>query len=75
MNNPDKNKQPIPDPTPEKQQPGKENPPPVQPPPDKPEIEPIPREIPDRDTPHTPANPQATGEQEQAFKKQSPDKH
>lgn len=75
MNNPDKNREPIPDPSPDKQQPGKENPTPVQPPPDKPEIEPIPQEIPDREIPHTPADPQAVKEKEQAFKRQSPDKH
>jgi hypothetical protein len=73
MNNPDKNKQPVPDPaTPGKEEPGKENPVPVQPPPDKPEIEPIPEELPERDNPHKPADPQAN--QEQAFKRNSPDK-
>lgn len=76
MNNPDKNKQPIPDPAaPDKQQPGKEDPVPVQPPPDKPEIAPIPEELPERDNPRKPADPQAGEEKEQAFKRQSPGNH
>jgi len=80
MNNPDKTKQSVPDPaTPERQQPGKEDPPvqppPVQPPPVKPEIEPIPEELPERENPRKPADPQAGEEREEAFKRQSPDKH
>ncbi|MGO4294154.1 hypothetical protein [Chitinophaga sp. RAB17] len=76
MNNPDKNKQPITDPAaPDKQQPGKEDPTPVQPPPDKPEIAPIPEELPERDNPRKPADPQAGEEKEQAFKRQSPGNH
>lgn len=73
MNKPERNKEPIPDPgTPDKQQPGKEEPtpvqpPPVQPPPDKPELDPIPEELPGREKPHKPADPQG-----QAFDKQSP---
>lgn len=73
MNNPDKNKQPIPDPAPDKQQPGKEDPTPIQPPPDKPE--PIPEELPEKENPRKPADPQAGEEQEQAFKRQSPGSH
>ncbi|CAL1520867.1 hypothetical protein [Chitinophaga sp. MM2321] len=72
MNNPDKNKQPIQDPaSPDKQQPGKSDPTPVQPPPDKPEIDPIPEEVPDRDVPRKPADPQAKPA-EQAFERQTP---
>ncbi|PSL49054.1 hypothetical protein CLV51_101384 [Chitinophaga niastensis] len=72
MSNPDKNKEPIPEPSPpDKQQPGREDPIPVQPPPDKPEIEPIP-DVPERDVPRKPADPQANPGNEQAFKRQYP---
>ncbi|MBV7528910.1 hypothetical protein [Chitinophaga sp. sic0106] len=59
---PDRNKEPIPTqpekPSPDRQEPGKHEPTPMQPPPDQPEIRPIPQEIPDRQTPHQPADPQ-----------------